>query len=293
MSTTPTRRAVTVATGITAVTASLGGTLVALAGPADAAVLRAPALNQQDCQGISKKTLATYTAVQVAGYKKSKSYLKLAAKTAATYKVYKKNKKNVKAKRAYAAATAAQAAALKANTRLATYLLVSGGPVQPTAVTASLRTGNWTWGTYTTRLLFKGTVSKKGTLGYKVAGVCSYVDETNAGNDETPRVVATDEDKVTSRDTYQGLNKPMSLDVPGTLPILYYATTAAVPTTAAITAAVTKCSTDSYTVVSVACPKGGLVVDMSGATGSSYTVQGYQQSLQLALTAAKSAKIIG
>lgn len=280
MSTT-TRRAVTVATGLTTLASGVGAGLVGLAVPASAAT--APTLNQTTC---AVPNVATYNAAVVAAYKKSKGFVKLhAATVAARKKLAAARTPAAKAlwRKTVAKSLAKENAALAAFTRLNTYAVFTGSATPaPVAIDTPEHPGSWSWGTYTTRVLTKGG---------KVVKACSSVDESAAGNGT---VAATEQDKATSRDLYQGIDKPMTLDIPGTLPVLWYAAAAAPSTSAAsVMAHVQKCVADEYTVVSAVCPKGGLAQSVGGLTGATYTVNGFEQSLQKALTSAKAAKKLG
>ncbi len=281
------QRAVTVATGVTTIAATVGGSVVGLATPAQA--LTAPVLNTKTC---AAPNVATYNAAALAAYKKSPAWVKMNKATALALKKYKAAKtaaaKKV-TKAAWLKAKAKQATALAAWTKLNTYSTFAG-VATPAAVGIPVSSqpthpGNWQWGTYTTRVLIKGGALR---------AVCTSVNEANAGNDQVPRQLASAQDKLDSASLYQGADKPMSTPVPGTLPVLWFAATVGAPKTAAASAAhVTKCATDNWNTVSAICPKAGLSDPVSGLTGATYTVNGFKQSLQKALTTAKANKKIG
>jgi hypothetical protein len=278
------QRAVTVATGVTTIAATVGGSVVGLATPAQA--LTAPTLNTTTCVA---PNVATYNAAALAAYKKSAAYTKFDKPVVAAKLKLKKAKtpaaKKAAAlalKKAVAAAAKNKAKALAAWTKLNTYSTYAGVATPPPVASDSTHPGTWNWGVYTTRILVKGG---------KLVKVCTAVNESAAGpvgvaDTRTPQQKI--DDLKTSQDTYQGINKPMSQTIPGTLPVLWFATTFAPSTSlAAVTAHVNKCATDAYTVTSAVCPKGGLTDPVTHLTGATYTVNGYQQSLQKALTVAR------
>ena len=275
-------RAVTVAAGLGAVASSVGVSVIGLAGPASAAVA-APICNATQTDKAAVATVNAYNGAVLASYKKSPGFVKIHAKTTALYKAYAKAKGKAKiaAKKKYLAQVGVEGKAIAAFVR-ANYYQTYSGTKTPAAVTATDRVGLWHWGVYTTRIFTKGGA---------VVNTCTYVDETNAGNDQG--TAATADDKATSADLYQGANKPMSLDIPGQLPVLWFATTVSpAKSAAAVNTRVATCATQHWDVITTACPKGGLSDPTSGLTGASYTVSGYEASLQAALAGAVKAKSV-
>lgn len=268
--TTP-RRAATVATGATAVVASLGGSLV-LAGPAEA--VAAPDLVPATCAPVS---VTGWNAALPAAALKSKAYLKQHAKTVALKKAWGKAKGKQKAiaKKKYLASLAAEKKIKAAFVAAGTFRAYTSAPFTGPAVHDNGRGTDSTWGAYTTRILTKGST---------LVDICTSVVETGL----------TPEDEATSKDI-QGIAKGLDPVLPGTLPVLWRAALAApARTKAAIEANVTTCATTDYTLINAAvCPVGGLVVAPGGYTGATYTVASFKGSLQDALTQAKAAHVLG
>jgi hypothetical protein len=261
--------------------------MLGFAAPALAAT--APACDATKTDAAVRASLNTTNAAALKAYLKSKPYLALHTNTLKTKAAWVKAKGKAKAAalKKYKAAQVKEAAAIAAFKKANNYSTFSGTYTPPMIATADQVTypGNWNWGTYTTRVLIKGGVLQK---------VCVNVDQTNDGNDGNPPVVATAQNKLDSQNLYQGINSPMSADVPGNLPIMMFATTVKpAKTRAAIEANVNSCIHAGYTAISVACPKGGLNNSVTNLTGATYTVQGYTTTLHAALTAAKAAKSIG
>jgi hypothetical protein len=262
--------------------------MLGFAAPALAAT--APACDATKTDAAVRATLNGTNAAALKGYLKSKPYLSLHANTLKTKTAWTKAKGKAKtaALKKYKAALAKENAAIAAFKKANNYATFSGKatPARIATTVADTHPGLWDWGTYTTRVLVKGGV---------VVNVCTNVDQTNDGNDGNPPVVASAQDKLDSQSLYQGIDKPFATnDIPGNLPVMWYATLVKpAKTQAAIEANVNKCIHAGYTVLSVACPKGGLNNDVTNLTGATYTVQGYTTTLHAALTAAKAAKTIG
>jgi hypothetical protein len=281
-------RSLAVAAGVGAVVSSVGTTMLGFAAPALAAT--APACDATKSDAAVRATLNTTNAAALKAYLKSKPYLALHANTLKTKTAWVKAKGKAKtaALKKYKAAQVKEAAAIAAFKKANNYTTYSGTATPPPIATTVPDThpGLWNWGTYTTRILVKGGA---------VVNVCTNVDQTADGNDAMPQQVATAQDKLDSQNLYQGINAPFATsDVPGTLPVMWYATLVKpAKTRAAIEANVNGCIHQDFTVNSTACPKGGLNNNVTNLTGATYTVEGYTTTLHAALTAAKSAKSIG
>jgi len=268
-----------VATTLTTLTASTAG----FATPANAAAA-VPACDATLTDAAVTSGLRTSNAALLATYKKSVPFKKLVAATAAKTAVLKKAKTakaKAAAQKAVALAKGKETAGINAFMK-ANFVYSTSGNFTPTAVPAQDRAGVWSWGTYTTRAMFQGG---------KLVAVCTHVDESAAGNDlGTP---ATEEDIATSASLYQGMAMGMDQDIPGVIPVLQYAALAkpAVSKTAIINN-VSQCITQDYLTTTTPCIKGGLALEVGGLTGASYTVSGFRDSLQAALTSAKDSHYI-
>lgn len=268
-----------VATTLTTLTASTAG----LISPAQAAAAL-PACDATLSDSAVTASLDASNAALLANYKKSAPFKNLVAATAAKTAVLKKAK-TAKAKAAAAKAVAAakgrETAGITAF-RKANFVYSTSGSNTPAAIAAADRLGLWSWGTYTTRAMFQG-----GTL----VNVCTSVDESGAGNNLG--TAATPEDIATSASLYQGMAAGMDQDIPGAIPVLQYAALAkpAVSQTAIINN-VSQCITQDYMTTTAPCIKGGLALTVGGLTGATYTVSGFKDSLQAALTSAKTLHVI-
>jgi hypothetical protein len=277
-----------IAAGVGAVVSSVGTTMLGLAAPAIGATT-APVCDASKTDAVVRAGLKSTNAKALAAYLKSKPYLALHTSTLKSKTAWTKakGKAKVAALKKYKAAQVKEAAAIAAFKKANTYNSFSGkNTPTPINTTSPDHPGVWNWGDYYTRVIVKGGA---------VTDVCTFIDQTNDGS-VTAGTPASDVDKTTSRDTYQGINAPFATSpIPGTLPVLWNATLAKpTKTQAAVEAHVNQCIHQSYTVLTAPCTKGGLVVDaMTGLTGATYTVQGYADSLHAALTAAKAAKSIG
>lgn len=273
----------TVVTGIATTLTTLTASTAGLASPAQGATAL-PTCDAALSDSAVNATLDASNAALLAGYKKSVPFKKLVAATAAKTAVLKKAKtakaKSVAAK-AVAAAKAKETAGITAF-RKANFVYSTSGQNTPAAIAATDREGLWSWGTYTTRAIFKG-----GAL----VSVCTHVDESAAGNNLG--AVATAEDIATSASLYQGMAAGMDQDIPGAIPVLQYAALAkpAVSQTAIINN-VSQCITQDYMTTTSPCIKGGLALTVGGLTGATYTVSGFKDSLQAALTSAKALHVI-
>jgi hypothetical protein len=280
-------RSLAVAAGVGAVVSSVGTTMLGFAAPAIA--VAAPACDATKTDAAVRATLNSTNAAALKAYLKSKPYLALHTNTLKTKAAWVKAKGKAKAAalKKYKAAQVKEAAAIAAFKKANNYSTFSATATPARIVTSVPDThpGLWDWGTYTTRILVKGGA---------VVNVCTNVDQTNDGNDANPPVMATAQDKLDSQNLYQGINSPMTADIPGTLPVMWFATLVKPAKTAAgIEANVNGCVHQNFDVISVACPKGGLNNSMTNLTGATYTVEGYTTTLHASLVAAKAAKVIG
>lgn len=228
-------------------------------------------------------SLKVYNDAKLAGYLKSPAAVKLAKDVAAKTKAYKAAKTKsakAKAKQALDLAKKKQATAIAAFKKSNFYYSYSGSAT-PAPVTRSNADGLWSWGVYTTRVM----VNKR-----SLTAVCTYVDETDAGSDLG--VAATEQDKLDSHHLYQGPDAGMDQQIPGQLPVLWYATLAQPAKDAsAIIGNVDQCIAQDWGVTTAPCIKGGLadLEILGGMTGATYTVTGYRGSLQAALDRAVAA----
>jgi len=271
-----TKKSVSVASGVAAVATSVTGSVVGLAGAAEA--VPAPVLSPTTC---TLPSVAAKNAQLVAAYKAGKTYKALVTATGKAKTAWTTHKGT---KAAYTKALGKQNAALAAFTRLNTYAVYTGVADQGTIASVTRNVNSvdeqWKFGSYTTRVLVQGI---------KVSAVCTSVNEAGAGKVGVFGGLSVG-DATTSRDLYQGIDKPMSEAVPGQLPTLWFAAAFGHSgSKAGVTAHVVKCVTDDYNTISTVCPKGGLAIAPGGLTGATYTVNGFEQSLQKALTAAKTA----
>jgi hypothetical protein len=257
--------------GLTSLSASLLGTAV----PAEAAAPTIPnctTLNPlNDTAAGALITAYNLSATSVlkkdAGYKKKAAAVTKAEKAVTAAKKKKgaaKTKALAAANKALKAAKASRDAAINAVT-----LKLATASVEPNAVAAiaggNLDETNWNWGTYTARVIVKNKVVKD---------ICVTVDETNAHDDSNPAVSARTEDKATSADTYIDVLVPMlrteavasnmndQSDILGRVAALVTGAGGAAPA-----ASQTRVG---YTTI-------------GAGTGSSYTIEGFYNSLQAAL----------
>lgn len=277
------KKSLTVVTGVATTLTTLSASAAGFATPANAAV-SVPSCDATLSDSAVTASLRTSNAALLASYKKSAPFKKLVAATAAKNVALKKAKTakaKAAAKKAVAVAKGKETAGINAFMK-ANFVYSTSGQNTPTAVAATDRAGVWSWGTYTTRAMFKGGV---------LVNVCTHVDETNAGNDLG--TAATEEDIATSASLYQGMTVGMDQDIPGVIPVLQYAALAkpGVSKTAIINN-VTQCITQDYLTTTAPCIKGGLAMEVGGLTGASYTVNGFRDSLQAALTSAKDSHYI-
>ena len=279
-------RGLAAAAGVGAVVSSVGTTMLGLTAPA-IAVTTTPTCDATATDANVTAALGTTNVALQAAYLKSKPYLALHAATLKAKVAYTKGKKAQKPLllKKYKAAFAREIAGILAFRKVAYYSSFSGMATPPRIATnvPTTHPGLWDWGTYTTRVLIRGGA---------VVDVCTFVDQTNDGNDQG--TAASAQDKLDSASLYQGADKPMSLAIPGQLPVMWYATLAKpAKVQTAIEANVSQCVTQSYMVNTAPCIKGGLTDPTTHLTGATYTVQGYETSLHAALTNAKAAKAIG
>lgn len=269
--------------GVGALTSSLAVSV--LSGTAAVGATSAvPACDATASDAAVNSELSVYNNAKLAAYLKSPAAKKLAADVAAKTKAYKAAKTKTakaKAKKALDLAKNKQATAIAAFKKSNFYYSYSG-TATPQAVTRQNADGLWSWGVYTTRVM----VNKQA-----LTAVCTFVDETNAGNDLGQ--AATEQDKLDSHSLYQGPDKGMDEMIPGQLPVLWHATLAKPAKDAsAVLANVTQCITQDWSDTSEPCIKGGLadLELLGGMTGATYTVNGYKSSLQGALNLAVTAK---
>ena len=277
------KKPLTVVTGVATTLTTLTASTAGLISPAQAAAAL-PACDATLSDSAVTATLNASNAALLANYKKSVPFKKLVAATAAKAAVLKKAK-TAKAKAAAAKAVAAAKAKETAGItafRKANFVYSTSGSNTPAAIAATDRPGVWSWGTYTTRAVFRGG---------QLVNVCTSVDESAAGNDLG--TAATADDIATSASLYQGMASGMDQDIPGAIPVLQYAALAkpAVSQTAIINN-VSQCITQDYMTTSAPCIKGGLALTVGGLTGATYTVSGFKDSLQAALTSAKALHVI-
>lgn len=268
--------------GVGAATSGLAMSLVS-GTAAIAAAPSVPACDATVADTAFDASLKVYNDSKLAAYLKSPAAVKLAKDVAAKTKAYKAAKSKTakaKAKKALDASKKKQATAIAAFKKTNFYYSYSGSAT-PNAVARDGMEGMWSWGVYTTRVV----VNKQ-----SLTAVCTYVDETNAGNDLG--TAATEEDKATSHKTFQGPDAGMDQAIPGQLPVLWYATLAKPAKDAsAIIGNVSQCIAQDWGVTTEPCIKGGLADNaiLGGMTGATYTVNGYRSSLQAALDKAVAA----
>ena len=272
------QRTLAVVTGAGAATASLGASLVGLAAPAGAV----PVPDYTTCNansvvandGTVNAALAKKNAAPLAAYKRTATYKKIAANTAAKSAALVKAKKT-KNKVKIAAATKAYNAALAAqNSALANYTISSSSGVSvPDASPSGSLTfqGDWTWGKYTTRVYVKGG---------KMLSVCNNVNE-NVNAKNTLGVTAhsvdpTDAWKTTSYDSYQSGAIPPMLD-------------AALGKVGSYKGPATKGKILPRVHTLIVAPTGfsGASSPLGAGSGATYSVQGFYNSLQAALIKSK------
>jgi len=295
-------RVVAVAAGASAVATTLGATALALAAPASAA----PTYLDQAC---ASSTTLSPTAVAAkyaaangalgANYLKSANGKKLHAATLAASKAYAKAKKSGKAAalKKLNAAKKAEAAGLavykKSNTVLAFTGTNTPAPISVSGTSAANYPGKWNWGSYTTTAFVKAG---------KVVDVCMSVDQSADQNDATPPKVANASDKQTSITTYQGIQndptsaKTNSVPVGNSWVLIFAALAAPANTATAVNGNVSTCAVLNWNAAPTStCIYGGLSDPASPThlTGATYTVQGFEASLQAALQKAATAKAIG
>lgn len=272
------RKKITVVTGLATTLTTLTASTAGLVSPANAATL--PVCDATLTDAAVTASLNASNASLLANYKKSAPFKKLVAATAsknAALKKAKTAKAKAAAKKALAAAKAKETAGMTAF-RKANFVYSTSGQHTPAGVSANERPGVWTWGTYTTRGIFRGG---------KLVNVCTFVDESAAGNDQG--AVVTEEDIATSASLYQGMAAGMDQDIPGAIPLLQYAALAAPAVSqTSILNNVSQCIVQDYMTTTAPCIKGGLALEVGGLTGATYTVNGFKGSLQAALTSAKS-----
>ena len=191
----------------------------------------------------------------------------------------------VAALKALNAAKAKEATALATYKKLNTYSIFTSSPQVGTRVTSNdTHPGLWQWGTYTTQVVIKGG---------KLVAVCTSVDETNANNDASPAVIATEDDAKTSKDLYQQIGVWDGADIPGYLEVLFHAAIYSPATSSAmILHNVRTCITNNYSTMTAPCIKGGLADPTSKLTGATYTVETFIKSLHDVLLKARIAKAI-
>lgn len=270
--------------GIGMVTSSVA--LGLLTTPAMAAAPVVPTCNATDTDSVFAAKVNAYNAAALANYLKSPAVVAMNNAITKNDKLFKAAK--TKAKKA-AAKKLLDAAKNKKNAAIAafkknSYYYAFSGDATPSPIAVASREGLWNWGTYTTRILVNKKTVKK---------VCTYVDESAAGNNLG--TAATSEDLNTSIVQYQMPDSGLDAEIPGTLPVLWAATLVAPATKATTIAAnVTTCISQSWEEKSGPCVAGGLAIaEFGGLTGATYTVNGYKDSLQAALTKAVTGTQLG
>lgn len=221
-------------------------------------------------------SLAAYNASKTSAYKSTPAYKALKKKvTDATAALKKANAVKASTKAAKATKAKKVAAATKAlNTAKgfeskalnAVYVNSFSGVAVPTAVPATSSSGaggNWTFGQYTTRVFVRNGA---------MIDLCYSVDESDtfAQNDLDVISYMTEEDKATSL-TYQY----------GDLQLLPTLRTEALKSPAKSKSAI------NQNIVTWLQAVDDTITEIGANSGCTYTVQGFQQSLQAALVAAK------
>ncbi len=272
--TTRRHRVLALATGATAATASVGASLIGLTATANAVP------NLRTCSTTSAAASDATVTAQLNGanaallvaYKKTAKYKALHAVTVAKTAAWKK-KKNATTLAAKKKAEKAEATAIAAFKK-ANYTSSFSGSTVPGAIDGTTSVnfpGAWQWGKYTTRVYVKA--------GKVVAnGVCVAVDENvNVGNGtpDVASILTAHPDWVTTSQNLQDIvlsNKPVSADGHG----MVETAGKLGGTKAQINA---RLNTEVIT-------NFGATLPLGTGTGSSYSIQGFYQSLQAALTAA-------
>ena len=274
--TTRRHRVLALATGATAATASVGASLIGLTATANAVP------NLTTCSttsaGASDATVTAQlngaNAAKRVAYKKTAKYKALhavtVAKTAAWTK--KKNATTLAAKKKAIAAEAAAIAAFK-KSNYTTSFSASSQPAGIDPTGSATLPGAWQWGKYTTRVYVKAGKVVAGGVCVKVNESAAYVtNNTPQASAQLAEYNLTGNWVTTSEDLQAAALRGVGIDGKGMVG-------AAAPggTKAQINARV---NTEVVSVFLSTLPTGA-------GTGASYTVQGFNQSLQLALIKAK------
>ena len=277
------QKVVTAVTGVGTLATSFATNLLS-GGPALAA--STPACNASATSAQSAAKVASANAGLSAAFLAS-SGKALHADTVKKQAAYAKAKgaAKVAALKALNAAKAKEATALATYKKLNTYSIFTSSPQVGTRVTSNdTHPGLWQWGTYTTQVVIKGG---------KLVAVCTSVDETNANNDASPAVIATEDDAKTSKDLYQQIGVWDGADIPGYLEVLFHAAVYSPAISAAkISQNVQTCISNDWNTLTAPCIKGGLSDPTSKLTGATYTVETFKKSLANVLSKAKTAKAI-
>lgn len=263
--------------GVSAAAIAVGtvGSAVLTIGSAAAAAPTLPTCDATASDATINASLATYNTSAVANYKTGSAYKALKAKvTAATTALNKAKAAKATTKAAKAAKVKKVATATKAlNTAksneakgiAAISVKSSTGSALPAAVPATSSSnagGNWTFGQYTTRVFVRN-----GSL----IDLCYSVDESAAygKNDLDPVSIMTEEDKTLSL-TYQY----------GDIDLLPTLRTESLKSPAKSRAVI------NGNVVTWLQSLDETITEVGVGSACTYTVQGFQQSLQAALIAA-------
>jgi hypothetical protein len=245
-------------------------------GSASAAVVALPTCDATVSDATMTSSLAAYNASKTSAYKSTPAYKALKKKvTDATTALKKANAVKASTKAAKATKAKKVAAATKVlNTAKgfeskavnAIYVNSFSGVAVPTAVPATSSSGaggNWTFGQYTTRVFVRNGA---------MIDLCYSVDESDAfaANDLEVVSYMTEEDKTLSL-TYQY----------GELQLLPSLRTEALKSPAKSRAAI------NGNLVTWLQSLDDTITEIGANSGCTYTVQGFQQSLQAALVAAK------
>jgi hypothetical protein len=254
---------------------TIGSALLSISS-ASAATVALPTCDAAISDVATTTSLAAYNASKTSVYKSTPAYKLLKKKVAdATASLKKANAtkastkaaKTAKAKKVATATKALNTAKSNESKGLKSVVVNSfSGTAIPSAVPAtssSSARGNWTFGQYTTRVFVRN-----GTM----IDACYSVDESNefAQNDLNPVSYMTEEDKATSL-TYQY----------GDIDLLPSLRTEALKSPAKSRTAI------NQNLVSWLQGLDDTITEIGANSGCTYTVQGFQQSLQAALVAAK------
>ena len=271
-----TKRTISGVSTVAIAAGTIGSALLSIGSASAAPPVVLPTCDATISDAAMTSRLAAYNTSKTSAYKSTPAYKALKKKvTDATTALKKVNAGKATTKAAKASKTKKVAAATKVlNTAKgfeskalnAVYVKSFSGSAVPDAVVASSSSGaegNWTFGQYTTRVFVRN-----GAL----INLCYSVDESDAyaSNDLDVVSYMTEEDKTLSL-TYQY----------GDLQLLPTLRTEALKSPAKSRAAI------NQNLVSWLQSIDDTISEIGANSGCTYTVQGFQQSLQAALVAAK------